>query len=227
MLKVFAQHRRAISDMAFSPDGKHLAVLGFENTLHVYDVATGAITARLDCPCLDMRTLAYSADGELLAAAGRNGRVRTWRMSDGSVAFQGQVHSQRIRDLVFSPDRSLLITASEDRSICATNTVTGQQVFVLPTGACKVYCLAILPDGRLASAGSDNRITLWDLQRREAVSSLEGHTGTVTALALDGETLVSVSYDTTLRLWPTHPVPAIAERPVQEANAKKPTAGAR
>jgi WD40 repeat protein len=55
----------------------------------------------------------------------------------------------------------------------------------------------------LATGGTDNRISIWDLGRREVARRLEGHTGTVAALACDasGKTLVSGSYDTTLRIW--------------------------
>jgi WD40 repeat protein len=58
-------------------------------------------------------------------------------------------------------------------------------------------------DATLASGGTDNRIWIWDLKTRQPTRRLEGHTGTVAALACDarGATLVSGSYDTTLRIW--------------------------
>jgi WD40 repeat protein len=60
-----------------------------------------------------------------------------------------------------------------------------------------------LNDTTLATGGSDNRVSIWDLNSRQVMRRLEGHTGTVAALACDatGETLVSASYDTTLRIW--------------------------
>jgi WD40 repeat protein len=127
--------------------------------------------------------------------------------------YEPPAHSLRIRDLVFSADGALLLSAGEDRTIRAADALTGQQVFVLPTNGCKVYCLALLSDGRLAAGGSDNCITLWDLTRREASAKFAGHTGTVAGLAADDLVLASVSYDTTLRLWPAHKTPALADRP--------------
>ncbi len=102
---------------------------------------------------------------------------------------------------------------------------TGRELFVLPTGACKVYCLALLPDGRLAAGGSDNCIHVWDLERREATARLTGHTGTVAGMAVEGDELYSVGYDTTLRIWTTQPLPAIAERPTEPRVGLRPETG--
>ena len=53
----------------------------------------------------------------------------------------------------------------------------------------------------MATSGSDNEIRLWDLAKRQQTARLDGHTGSVSALAFDRGLLVSGSYDTTVRLW--------------------------
>ena len=62
------------------------------------------------------------------------------------------------------------------------------------------------PDGRrLATAGRDRAVWLWDLARGEEVARLQGHTSYVWSLAFspDGATLASGSGDHTVRLWDT------------------------
>jgi WD40 repeat protein len=64
----------ALHDLAFSPDGKHLA--GVSNwRLHVWEVATGkpAAAAALDAGLF--KRIAYSPDGRRVAAAGGQGSV--------------------------------------------------------------------------------------------------------------------------------------------------------
>src|SRR5262249_8015881 len=65
-----------------------------------------------------------------------------------------------------------------------------------------VTALAVLPDGRLASASGDGTIRLWDPKGGAETARLEGHTEYVTALAVlpDGR-LASASGDRTIRLW--------------------------
>ena len=61
---------------------------------------------------------------------------------------------------------------------------------------------------RLATAGRDRTIWLWDLTRGEDVARLLGHTSYVSSLAFspDGATLASGSGDATIRLWDNVPL---------------------
>jgi hypothetical protein len=72
-----------------------------------------------------------------------------------------------------------------------------------------VFAAAFHPDGkRLATAGRDRAVWLWDLERGQEVARLPGHATYVWSLAFspDGKTLVSGSGDFTLRLWDTEPL---------------------
>ncbi len=73
----------------------------------------------------------------------------------------------------------------------------------------EVFAVAFHPDGtRLATAGRDGAVWLWDLARGEEVVRLAGHTSYVWSLAFspDGATLASGSGDATVRLWDTAPL---------------------
>jgi hypothetical protein len=85
------------------------------------------------------------------------------------------------------------------------------------SGACQelhghtdeVFGAAFHPDGtRLATAGRDRAIWLWDLKRGVEVARLPGHTSYVWSVAWspDGRTLASGSGDFTVRLWDTAPL---------------------
>jgi hypothetical protein len=75
----------------------------------------------------------------------------------------------------------------------------------------EVFAVAFHPGGtRLATAGRDRAVWLWDLAKGEEVARLRGHASYVWSLAFspDGATLVSGSGDFTVRLWDSAPLAA-------------------
>ena len=87
------------------------------------------------------------------------------------------------------------------RSTKADTADSGTEISSLSTAPAKVLALAAYAPGRLATAGSDNQIRLWDLAAQRETARLSGHTGSVAALDSSGEILVSGSFDTTVRIW--------------------------
>jgi WD40 repeat protein len=171
--------------------------------MHLVNTSSGETSQQLVCPCGDVRTVVFSPDGTRLAAAGRNGRIRIWNVASGSRERDIPTDRRRIRSLAFSPDGRMLAAAGQSTSIRILDVETGEVAVSLETRPAKVHALLFLDSATLATGGTDNCISIWDLGSRQVTRRLAGHTGTVAALACDAssKTLVSGSYDTTLRIW--------------------------
>jgi WD40 repeat protein len=89
------------------------------------------------------------------------------------------------------------------------DTASGKCLRVFEGHTDKVYAAIFHPDGtRVASAGRDRDILIWDPEGNEDGVRLPGHASYVWSLAFspDGATLVSGSGDYTVRLWDTRPL---------------------
>jgi WD40 repeat protein len=209
--------------LAVSPDGRRVAATassqGNKYHLHVCDLASGE---RLFSAAGS--ALAYSPDGRWLAVldADRKTVLLLDAQTHKSAArFRG--HEKTVWSATFSPDSRLLASCSADRTVrlwpiapltlaslpSEGGELRGRGCRVLRGHTDEVFAAAFHPDGRrLATAGRDRAIWLWDLARGEEVARLPGHTSYVWSLAFspDGATLASGSGDFTVRLWDTVPL---------------------
>jgi WD40 repeat protein len=87
----FVWHARLedfITQVAWSPDGAHLAATGVSGQLFIWDAA-GKIRHRIEPAHRDgCDALAWRPDGAALATAGRDGKWRLWNAADGGMMVE-------------------------------------------------------------------------------------------------------------------------------------------
>jgi WD40 repeat protein len=148
--------------------------------------------------------LAADPTGRLLVEAGGladdHGTLRLWDLAAGELAWERELHADLIYDVAWSPDGQTLYTASADDRIGVVPTDGSEPSFLLGHSD-QVLCLAVAPDGTLASGSLDQTIRIW--RDGTCVRSLDRHGGRVTSLAFspDGTQLASGSADRTVRIW--------------------------
>jgi WD40 repeat protein len=190
----------AIFDCAFTPDSEKFAVVGFDSKLRLFTTQDAEQVLQLDCPGDDTRAVAITNDGALIAAAGRSGVVRVWETLSGRHVQDIAAHKQRIRSLQFTSTNDI-VSCSEDQFVKISSVDTGKIIAELPRFSAKLFATALIDDQTLATSGSDNLITIWNLANQSKLDSLTGHTGTVSCLCAHTGTIVSGSYDTHVKIW--------------------------
>jgi hypothetical protein len=105
-------HTDWVNDVEFSPDGELLASASGDNTVRLWDVASGKQHGE---PLKEhtgfVNDVAFSPDGELLATASDDNTVRLWDIWIGKPLDQPLTHTGEVDDVEFSPDGKLLASA--------------------------------------------------------------------------------------------------------------------
>jgi serine/threonine protein kinase/WD40 repeat protein len=204
-----ARARGLVWSLAFSPDGKRLAIgqQGIDNrrsVLRVWDLAE-----RCDViwktHAAAYRSVAFSPDGRFLAAGTFDGLLTLMGM-EGDFARDQSQHNQGspINAAAFLRDGSTVAAGDWDGAIKFWNVVTSVGRAPLRYSD-RVYALAVSPDGlTLAVAGKKDVIQIYDLETSRLKATLTGHTHAIESLDFspDGKLLASAGGDT-VRLWNT------------------------
>ena len=202
-------HSGAVYSVAFSPDGSTLASGSGDQTIRLWDVATGEPKGVLTGHTAQVQNVAFSPDGGTLASGSIKGRVRLWDGITGEHLKNLTGHGPLwfIWDLAFSPDSSTLACATFD-GVKFWDVVTGQATTSFAGEA--VMSIAYSPNGTtLASGGDDDEptIRLWDVTTGVHKQTLTGRGQWFIrdlAFSPDGNTLASGSWDGTTILWDLH-----------------------
>ncbi|GBC77118.1 Microbial collagenase [bacterium HR08] len=122
---ILSGHTGSVISVALSPDGKLLASGSDDQTVRLWEVATGNLVRTLSGHTDWVRSVAFSPDGKLLASGSRDRTVRLWEVATGNLVRTLSGHTDSVNSVAFSPDGKLLASGSDDRTIRLWNLAMG------------------------------------------------------------------------------------------------------
>ncbi|WP_439678201.1 nSTAND1 domain-containing NTPase [Embleya sp. MST-111070] len=197
-----ASHGDAMNSMVFSPDGHTLVTSAHDDTVRLWDVATGNPLTPLAGDTKDVESVAFSPDGRTLATGGFDKTVRLWDVATRNLLTTLTGHTNTVASVAFSPDGHTLATSGGlDKTVRLWDVATGKTLTTLTGHTNAVYSVEFGPDGRtLATNGDDHTARLWDAATGKSLTTFTDVTRPV-EFGPDGHTLATASDDGTVRLW--------------------------
>jgi WD40 repeat protein len=210
--RVLKGHEGFVPDLAYTPDGRHLATAGFDGTVRIWDIATGAPVRILRPGPSSFTSVAFRPDGTCLAAGQGSGHfmdhdsgvVILWDWSTDREVRRLEGQTGGVHSIAFSHDGRRLAAAGYNGTARIWDAATGKVRHVLAGRGRETWGVAFSPDDRILAAGHQSGvITLWDATTGELRKTLTGHRDGVTCVAFspDGSRLASSSHDFSARVW--------------------------
>ncbi len=201
---VLRGHSDSVNSVSFSPDGSRIVSGSSDNSIKLWDAATGAELRTLTGHSDSVLSVSFSPDGSRIVSGSSDKTIKLWDAATGAELRTLTGHSDSVNSVSFSPDGARIVSASNDNTIKVWDAATGAELRTLTGHSENVWSVSFSPDeARIVSGSLDGTIKVWDAATGVALRTFSGHSQAVNSVSFspDGQRIVSGSFDETIKLW--------------------------
>jgi WD40 repeat protein len=201
--RIWAGHDKLIRAAEFTPDGA-LATACLDQTVCVWDTATGSETGRFGPIGWGILSLSFDPKGRWLATVVGSGQAMVWDVKSRQIVETLSGLAKGANDLRFDPRGRLLAGGDNNGTVYVWDpgaNWAGRMLIQLPA---PVVCLQFNSEGSILAVGCrDGTVTTVDVETGQMRHILKDHAGTITSIDFSPDTdqLAVASTDRAVRVW--------------------------
>jgi serine/threonine-protein kinase len=192
------------SRLVLSPDARLALSHGNDETIRLWDEATGKELRRFKAINGQVHDLALASDNHHALSASAAGIAQLWDVEKDQEVRRLEGHQGPVLCVTFSADSRYALTGGGDKTVRLWDVQTGKEVGQFVGHGAAVQGVAFSPDGRrAASASRDGTVRLWDVETRKEQHHWEGHQEGMACVVFspDGAQILAGGARGTLILW--------------------------
>lgn len=167
MLPPLVGHDFGVLAMAFTTNGERLVSVGYDGTMRLWDVSTGAELKRFEVYSTQDSVVAIDTDtNTLLTSGGRNPVVCRWDLKNGEqLSCLNDGDTLWVTSLAIAPGGHHALSGGPKGDVILWDLDTGRPISQYDAGSL-IHDVAICPNGDYGlSASEDGAIHVWNLQK--------------------------------------------------------------
>ncbi|HZZ78557.1 MAG TPA: WD40 repeat domain-containing protein, partial [Gemmataceae bacterium] len=199
-------HKKPISALAISPDGKKLAAASEDKTVSLWDLTNGKYIGCLSGHTDRIPALAWHPNGKFLVSAGWDTTARVWDAATLQPVFILNTHAIQVNAAAFSGDGRWLACADSNSTIHVWDFDSKKTIHKLKVPQAEIRTLAFSPDDKYLAANGDRIIHVWNPVTGQPYADIGPRPLAKTSVSAhrDGIHLLTNAGGGAMRIWNTN-----------------------